>query len=68
MTVKQETLTYQPYYDLAKNGITMLIVIQGGRLRFKFFEFLHEKFGDCGTVLYSKSRVFVKERQARQLR
>ena len=50
MTVKQETLVYQPYYDL------------------KFFEFLHETFGDCGTVLYSKSRVFVKERQARQLR
>lgn len=37
MTVKQETLTYQPYYDLAKNSITMLIVIQGGRLRFKIF-------------------------------
>ena len=50
MTVKQETLVYQPYYDL------------------KFFEFLHETFGDCGKVLYSKSRVFVKERQARQLR
>lgn len=37
MTVKQETLTYQPYYDLAKNSITMLIVIQDGRLRFKIF-------------------------------
>lgn len=37
MTVKQETLTYQPYYDLAKNSITMLSVIRGVRLRFKFF-------------------------------
>ena len=37
MTVKQETLIYQPYYDLAKNSITMLSVIRGVRLRFKFF-------------------------------
>lgn len=37
MTVKQETLIYQPYYDLAKDGITMLSVIRGVRLRFKFF-------------------------------
>lgn len=37
MTVKQETLVYQPYYDLAKNSITMLSVIRGVRLRFKFF-------------------------------
>lgn len=37
MTVKQETLTYQPYYDLEGNSVAILIVMAWVILRFKFF-------------------------------
>lgn len=37
MTVKQETLTYQPYYDLEGNSVVILIVMAWVILRFKFF-------------------------------
>lgn len=37
MTVKQETLIYQPYYDLEGNSVAILIVMAWVILRFKFF-------------------------------